>query len=288
MPTLRYLRQDRRKAESTWLATRAANVTSQSGEDGVIAAIFERIGKKSGWCVEFGAWDGLHFSNTFSLIEQGWSSVQIEGSRARFRELEARHADNPRVHCVNARVGWEPGVDALDDVLGATPLPRVFDLLSIDVDGADYWVWHSLRRYRPRVVVIEINQCIPAEVVFIQDKDFSVHQGSSLLAVCQLAKGKTYELAAVIGCNAVLVAAEDFPALGIADNSLDAMFFPSRDARLFPTYDGTLYNVGLNAVRPWSSSMQARAVGPTDIQVLTPEERVFGDALVPETDGDDA
>ena len=50
-------------------AEHATNVHSQNGEDGVIAEILDRLPELDRWCVEFGAWDGVHLSNTRHLIE---------------------------------------------------------------------------------------------------------------------------------------------------------------------------------------------------------------------------
>lgn len=50
------------------------NVYSQNGEDGIINEILNRldmVDANNFWCVEFGAWDGRHFSNTFALVETG-------------------------------------------------------------------------------------------------------------------------------------------------------------------------------------------------------------------------
>ena len=66
------------------------NVHSQNGEDGVIKEILKRLGlnkSENYWCVEFGAWDGIHLSNTFSLVEKSWNAVYIEGDKVRYQEL---------------------------------------------------------------------------------------------------------------------------------------------------------------------------------------------------------
>ena len=56
-----------------------------------------------------------------------------------------------------------------------------FGVLSIDVDGCDYWIWDSLQTLNPAVIVIEHNPTIPNHVLYVQAKDTEVRQGSSLL-----------------------------------------------------------------------------------------------------------
>nr|VFK13689.1 MAG: hypothetical protein BECKLPF1236A_GA0070988_100933 [Candidatus Kentron sp. LPFa]VFK29801.1 MAG: hypothetical protein BECKLPF1236C_GA0070990_100959 [Candidatus Kentron sp. LPFa] len=64
VPLLEKILVDRRKKESRWLLDFSHNVTSQTGEDGVIEKIFEIIEPTNRWCIEFGAWDGKKFRNT--------------------------------------------------------------------------------------------------------------------------------------------------------------------------------------------------------------------------------
>ena len=136
----------------------AKNVHSQGGEDGIIAEVLRIMGAANRWCVEFGAWDGLYLSNTCNLLRHhGWSGVMIEGDGEKARMIRENHPDAQRVHAINTFIGFERGVDTLDDALRQTPIPRDFDLASIDVDGVDWYVWESMIDYRPRLVVIEFN-----------------------------------------------------------------------------------------------------------------------------------
>ena len=78
------------KNKSGNLVDFAYNNFSQNGEDGIIQEIIKRIGlqkSKENWCVEFGAWDGIHLSNTFNLVQQGWNAVYIEGNKSRYKDL---------------------------------------------------------------------------------------------------------------------------------------------------------------------------------------------------------
>lgn len=214
-----------------------------------------------------------HLSNTYHPItDRGYSGVLIEGSTERFADLLATHGSNPKVHCLNRLVDFEAGPDSLDSILATTPIPKVFDLLSIDIDGNDWHVWHGLLNYRPRIVVVEFNATIPNDVSFVQDKGFAINQGCSLLALIELGKTKGYELAAVTRLNGIFVPAEEFAKLKIADNGIDAMFMPLYEGKIFQGFDGTLFNVGLEKLQ-WM--LKACKVSPTQFQLLPEGSRKF-------------
>lgn len=221
----------------------AHRVTSQYGEDGIIASALDRIGPECDrWCVEFGAWDGRHLSNTFQLIEsRGYSAVLIEGDAAKFQALQHNFADNANVFPIQRFVGFERQ-DSLDAILGCTPIPRNFDVLSIDIDGNDYHVWDSLVAFRPKIVVIEFNPSIPTPVEFVQPRDMSVSQGTSLLSMDRLARRKGYRLVATTPPNAIFADETYFDLFGIQDCSPAALRVDeSQVTYLFQGFDGTLF-----------------------------------------------
>src|SRR4051794_40804139 len=145
------------------------NVNSQNGEDGIIARIFELIGTESRQCCEFGAWDGIHFSNTRALLESGWGGVQIEVDAERFASLADLYRDRDDVLTINALV--DPAKGGLRAPLEQHGGPLELDLLSIDIDGYDYEVLEGLG-LTPRVVCVEVNaghdpesrKPVPAEI----------------------------------------------------------------------------------------------------------------------------
>ncbi len=254
----------------------ARSVVSQHGEDGLLDKIFAILpgAERSRWCVEFGAWDGKHLSNTWHLIaDEGWSAVLIEADRSRYKTLAERFSDNPRVTTINAFVSLD-GRHSLDVLLAASPIPRDFDLLSIDIDGIDYHVWDSVRLYQPKVVVIEYNPTIPNDIVFVQPRDPSVSQGSSAAAFVRLAKTKGYELIAATTCNLIFVTSEYFPLFQIDDNSLaNLRDWHDHETRIYQLYDGTLVVDGCDQLC-W------HGIGMKDsIQVLPRMLRKFPGAL---------
>lgn len=161
-------------------------VHSQGGEDGVLARLFACLGERSRTFVEFGAWDGRHLSNTAHLrLDRGWSGLLMDGDPERVSGLVRREfvtAENVEALFRKHRV------------------PPVFDLLSVDIDGNEYWVWKALEAYRPRVVVIEYNVFFGAEVskTMPYDADHrwdkTMFHGASLAALWKLGREKGYSL----------------------------------------------------------------------------------------------
>ena len=150
----------------------------------------------------------------------------------------------PGAECVDAFVSFE-GPQSLDSILAKTSLPKNFDLFSLDIDGNEYHLWDSLRTYRPRVMLIEFNPTIPNDVAFIQPRDMTVFQGSSLRAFVELGERKGYELIAANETNAFFVVKELFPKFGITDNAIDVLHTDHRyETKLFQLYDGTLKLAG--------------------------------------------
>lgn len=257
------------------LLAHARNVHSQNGEDGILEHIFSVLPGHGAerYCVEFGGWDGRHLSNCCSLIENhGWSGCFIEADERKFGELLANHGANERVRCIRRFVEFE-GPDSLDSILAAAGAPADLDLLSIDVDGIDYFIWEGLQRHRPKLVVIEFNPSIPNDVIFVQPKDNRVNQGCSLLALIVLAKMKGYELLCCTSVNAFFVRAELYPAFGLRSNSIHHMRRHDGDGRIFHGYDSYVYVAGMPRLY-WSNT----EVGSEDFQVLPAALRRFGSA----------
>jgi hypothetical protein len=223
--------------------------TSQYGEDGIIEKIFELIPDGNHWCVEFGAWDGKRFSNTYHLIsEKSWRGVLIEGSRKKFKDLLNTYSGNKNVIFVNKFITFD-GKNTLDNILKESKAPADFDLLSIDIDGNDFHIWKSLTNFNPKCIIIEFNPFIPDDIEYVQPSDPTIFRGSSLLALCRLAKEKGYELIAVNHENAFFIDKKYYPLFDISDNNLSSMRVFKDSIRVFPLFDGTLvFNSSTNLV----------------------------------------
>ena len=204
-------------------------------------------------------------TNTRNLVESaGYSAVLIEADKQKYESLRRNYLPyGDKVLALNRFVGFGDD-DNLDAILRATPMPPDFDVLSIDIDGNDYHVWDRVKRYRPKLVIIEFNHTIPTEVRFIQKADPTVIQGSSLLALVELSKTKGYELVSVLRFNAVFVRKEDFPLFEIETNSPQALRTDlSAVTYMFSGYDGSVLLSG-GQMLPWHGVRFTAA----DVQVL--------------------
>lgn len=217
----------------------ARNVNSQHGEDGILAAIFDKIGTTSKYAVEFGGWDGIFLSNIRNLIiNRGFGGLFIEGEKERAENLLKNYANYPNVTCIAAYVGFR-GENTLDRILKRANAPEQIDLISIDIDGYDYHVWDALNGCHPRVIIIEYNPSIPNDIVFISPRREDVFCGSSAAAMVELGRKKGYSLVAVTETNLLFVTEDEYDKLQIWDNDLVTLRKPTRlsDGRFFQTYD---------------------------------------------------
>ncbi len=172
------------------------NYFSQNGEDGIIEEIFRRLDINSGWIVEFGAWDGKCTSNTFHLLEskKPFSAVYIEGDKNRYQDLLQTAKGYPIIP-VNSYVAPD-GENSLDLILNKTPIPKNFELLSVDVDGIDYHLWKSLKNYTPKIVIIETDMGIPIGVKQIHSYK---HRYTSYTSMVGLGNEKGYTCVCNVG-----------------------------------------------------------------------------------------
>jgi len=128
-------------------------VFSQNGEDGVLAEIFRRIGVGGGGFVEFGVETGAEGNCVFLADVLGWPGLFMEGDPDYCHHLHAKYRWSVGVRTIFAMVTPD-NIESMFRDGGVPPEP---DVLSIDIDGQDVWVWRAIRAYRPRVVVIEYN-----------------------------------------------------------------------------------------------------------------------------------
>ncbi|HRY30666.1 MAG TPA: hypothetical protein P5079_11600 [Elusimicrobiota bacterium] len=221
-------------AEELDLAKWEKGVFSQNGEDGVIEKIFELIPPSTRYAVEFGAGDGVNLSNTRNLVLHGWSALMIEGVPRKAEKCKRNYRDQPRVAVVQAWV-YPGNVELLFE---ENNVPVDLDLLSIDIDSNDYYVWRVINKYRPKVVLIEYNPYFaPPKKAVIKFHpmnyydDNSCYWGASIQSLYELGKAKGYELVHCTsrGSNLFFVDKKYFERFKLADNSPAKLYRPQKD-----------------------------------------------------------
>lgn len=191
---------------------------SQNGEEGIVEHIFNKIGHTNKVAVEFGAGDGRNISNTLHFKETyEFSRVLIEGGSGRNRTDE---------EIIRSVVTPENINDLLSDC------PEICDLISIDIDGDDYWVWKAMKT-KGRVVIIEFHSAIPNDIslAILPGKGtinshkkrviLNGYYSANLRAFYELAETLGYKFCTTISDNAIFVLEEEFPKLEIPEVSLE-------------------------------------------------------------------
>ena len=209
-------------------------VYSQNDEDGIIHEIFTRIGTTNKKFIEFGVQDGLE-SNTHLLLFYGWQGLWIEGSpdfcdiiKTKFKPV----IENGRLKVKNAFITK----DNINKLFTESGFEGEIDLLSIDIDGNDLYVWDSINVVNPRVVVAEYNGKFPPDLEWRQAYnpehiwDGSDWHGASLKAFETLGRKKGYRLVGtdLRGCNAFFVRNDLAKDLFLKEDTAEALYNPLR------------------------------------------------------------
>jgi hypothetical protein len=212
-------------------------VFSQYGEDGILKEIFDRIGEGTRFAVEFGIETGVE-CNTRNLIEnQRWSSVLLDGSPSNVISARTLYAQQ-LVKVVESFLTVENIIQVFD----SANVPIEFDLLSVDVDGNDYWLLKEiLKFYRPRVLVVEYNGrwVPPVKWVMGYDPnhvwDGTAYFGASLQSFTEMVASFNYKL---VGCTSIGLNAFFVRSDCLGDH------FPSSDFGPSYHYTAPLYTSG--------------------------------------------
>jgi hypothetical protein len=170
-------------------------VFSQNGEDGVIAEMIRRSGAPLQFFVEFGAGTGRE-NNCATLAEAlGWAGLYIEADPALYSQLAEKFRGHPAVRTLKAVVT----ASNIEELLDRAAVPHDMDLLSIDINGPDLWIWEAITRWSPRFVVIEYNGSLDPRRALVQPRehgtwDRTAYFGASIAALRSLATTKGYRL----------------------------------------------------------------------------------------------
>ncbi len=155
---------------------------------------------------DIGASDGKWYSNTKFFMEQfGWDGAFVEPNPAAFEQLTKLY---PKVKCVQKAIA---GDNTIDGLLEQMSFPRRFDLLNLDIDGQECYVWEAMVKYRARIVIVEWSPYVASDFVPIKGTDGKGGENQAgLCPMLRLARLKEYKVVAITPVNLICVEGELF------------------------------------------------------------------------------
>jgi hypothetical protein len=190
---------------------------SQNGEDGILLYLFSMLGTTNRKVVEICAGNGIECNAANLIVNHGWQALLFDGSESNVAAGRAFYASAPTTWCSPPTFvqAWIT-VDNVNQLVADNGLVGDIDLLSIDIDGNDYWILQALDVVRPRVVVLEfiggmgpdVSVSMPYDPDFQLDYSVQPYRcGASLAAFTTLCIRKGYRLVGVQsrGFNAFFV-----------------------------------------------------------------------------------
>ena len=176
-------------------------VSSQFGEDGIIEHLVRHVPISHQFFVEFGVEDYTESNTRFLLRNRNWSGLVLDGSDAQIEKIK-QDAIYWR-HDLTAVASFVTLAN-INDTMTRHGATGDIGLLSVDIDGNDYWVWEAINCISPRIVIVEYNSVLGADVAVTipYDPKFSrlqshysgLYFGCSIGALKHLAEQKGYAL----------------------------------------------------------------------------------------------
>jgi hypothetical protein len=215
-------------------------VYSQWGEDGIIQFLIQKIPIQNKIFVEFGVDDYKEANTRFLLINNNWSGLVIENKPEAINQIKSD------------RIYWLYNIKVVNEFITRENINKILEengvigdigLLSIDIDGNDYWIWEAIEVIKPVIVIIEYNYRFGRDqaVTIPYDKSFDhtvahntqIYYGASLSALCLLGNRMGYSF---IGCcsngvNAFFVRKDKKP-LELKELSSSEGFFEGKYSEL--------------------------------------------------------
>lgn len=207
-------------------------IYSQFEEDGLLLYIFALVGTTNKRVIEICAGDGIQCMAANLIVNHGWDGLLFDGDLKNIERGKTFYSQNSLtwIHQPKLCQAWIT-TNNVNELIEKNGFTGEIDLLSVDLDGNDYWILKALNNINPRVVICETHNVIPSDLslsipydpeFFIgkngMHKDFT---SASLLAFNKLLKEKGYRLVGAHrhGFNAIFirndVGEEYFPEVSI-------------------------------------------------------------------------
>jgi len=178
-------------------------VFSQWGEDGIIQHLIQHVPIERPIFVEFGVENYVESNTRFLLTNNQWSGLVLDGSQENIDYIKRDviyWGTNLKAECAFITK------DNINDLLLRNGISGDIGLLSVDIDGNDYWVWQAIDVISPRIIICEYSSqfgptaqvTTPYDPSFVRDQAHysKVYYGASISALNALAASKGYSLVA--------------------------------------------------------------------------------------------
>jgi hypothetical protein len=219
-------------------------VYSQWGEDGLIQRLIREVKIARKIFVEFGVETYTEANTRFLLVNDNWSGLVLDGGEANIRTI--RRSDVYWRHNLKAVQAFITR-ENINELLRDNGVTGEIGLLSVDIDGNDYWVWEAIDAVSPALVVVEYNSrfgseravTVPYDPKFVRQEAHSscAYYGASLAALVALGRRKGYAFVGsnTAGNNAFFVRRDLLPAtlreVSVAEGYVALQFREARDAQ---------------------------------------------------------
>jgi hypothetical protein len=211
-------------------------VFSQFGDDGIIQYLIEKIDIPNEYknFIEFGVENYTESNTRYLLFNNNWSGLIMDSSRKNVNEI------------INSNYYWKFDLevicefinrDNINELITKSRIDKRIGLLSIDIDGNDYWVWEKIDVIEPIIVIVEFNSnfgfehkiSIPYDKKFERNKAHysNLYWGTSLKALKYLSKIKGYSFVCTnsSGNNAYFVKSSEYKKINL---NLNKIFYESK------------------------------------------------------------
>ena len=178
-------------------------VFSQWGEDGIIQWLIHNLNIESRTFIEFGVQNYTESNTRFLLMNDNWSGLVIDGSAENIGFIKRDNIYwryNLKAECAFITA------ENINELISKNGLIGEIGILSVDIDGNDYWVWKAIDVVNPAIVICEYNYrfgkdkavTIPYDPSFVREKAHysNIYYGPSIQALVQLGNEKGYSLVA--------------------------------------------------------------------------------------------
>lgn len=180
-------------------------VFSQNGEDGIIQFLIQNTEIKNKIFVEFGVETYKEANTKFLLLNNGWSGLIIDGDKDAMEKIAS--SDLHWKYDLKS-IGNFITKDNINEIIKSAGIEGEIGLLSVDIDGNDYWVFENIDCINPQILIMEYNSMfgdthkisVPYDENFVRSqKHYSnLYYGASIAALCDIANKKGYDL---VGSN---------------------------------------------------------------------------------------